>query len=343
MYVPVLKARSAEFTAIANHASRTGLLPLFELIADENRGTGSEAMYALEHLANAWPQPHLLDVHNLASDADGRALAWELANVWLRRRTHGVAIPCVAATDDRDVFDAVAPVVAAADRLALRVDAHAADPSTLPATLATALARVGFERSRTMVILDWLDQPTTTNLDTLESRTRELLRAIGSGWGNVVVEGTAAGPSPSAIGPAAPRGRREWWLWLRLHQTPEPSVPDVAFGDYAGFPAPQPGSGRARIATVRYSGPTHLRIYRERDDDTTKTPGFQLCSRQIVASADFRGAVFSGGDSTIANGAAGLAGGGGATGWRVAALDHHLALVLTDLASPPAAPGPGTV
>ncbi|MFF1530285.1 hypothetical protein [Cellulomonas sp. NPDC058312] len=341
MYVPVLKVREAETDALSAWAGRP-LTPLFELVEHKDRGLASEMMFCLEQLRDAWTGPCFVDVAQLVATPPDRTFAWELADFWLRHQGITNVAPVVDPEDDAAVHTAAARTAALAQSAALRVDAESADPDLLDAAVTGTLTRLGISRDQIHLILDWRDAPTTRDLDSLEQESRALLAAAGGGWASVAVVGTAAGSAPTGTG-AFERARREWWLWLRLSQNTAGLPQTVTYGDYAGFPAPQPGNGRASIPAIRYTGQMTTTIYRERNGTGRLGPtGTHKCAAAIASSAEFRGAAFSDGDRTIDDAAHDPDFTTNAAGWRRIALQHHLAQVDDQLVTPPTAPPAGT-
>jgi len=103
MYVAALKARPAEFTTLAGLRGDQ-VLPLLEFSEHENRGVGSELLYAFEQLTTHWAGEFLMDLRLLAVDPADRALAWQLASFWFSKHPALTGGPSVDLFEDAAVL-----------------------------------------------------------------------------------------------------------------------------------------------------------------------------------------------------------------------------------------------
>jgi hypothetical protein len=352
MYTPVLKVRPSELETLVDAQQQSaGLMPLAELTPHSGsgsaapRGLMSEVLYSFEQLEHGWPSALYVDVRVLAETPSKRCTAWAAVAFYCQQSGTTNAAPVVDLNDDPAVLAAAAKVAALSGQAAVRV--FLPTPSPLPGLRSALMAvgtALGLPTSSIHIILDWSDEAQTRKLDDLEKATRSVAGAAGGGWNVVRLLGTAAPANPSGTG-FWTYVRREWWLWLRLHHNQTGLPQPVEFGDYAGFPSPNPGSGRATVATLRYSRGDHLHLWRRAAQQSPAVSGFRVCCTDLTAVPGlFSGATFSTGDRCINDVAAGNAylNGGNAQTWRTAALQHHLALVRAEQAAPPPAPPPGT-
>lgn len=178
---------------------------------------------------------------------------------------------------------------------------------------------------------------------TLYLATRLVLQSIPdlTSWRNVIV---LASSFPHTL-----RGmdknsrvkipRREWKSWLRLKEKSDRIGRLPIFGDYS-IAHPELVEVDPRImnmsAAIRYSTPDDWLILK---GESVKIKGFTQfpeLSAELVSMPEYAGADFSAGDRDISGYADGTTNGtGNATTWRKIGNNHHLTLVVTQIANPP--------
>jgi hypothetical protein len=129
--------------------------------------------------------------------------------------------------------------------------------------------------------------------------------------------------------------RAEWTLWCALweQRSTLPRLP--SFADYAAeSPSFFPGGYVDQAAAIRYTTDTAWLILR---GHALSAPDgheqFRQLARQLVADPAYRGPTFSAGDRDVDHCAQGFGGPGSPTTWRRIAVNHHLTLVVHELAS----------
>jgi Beta protein len=136
--------------------------------------------------------------------------------------------------------------------------------------------------------------------------------------------------------------RREWELWQTLQRRPKNLPrPDLIFGDYAiSHPVPKELDPRTMrmSANIRYTAPGTWLVVKGRN---VRQYGFdqyfELC-KALVNRPEYSGREFSWGDTYIDDCAAGMTGPGNATTWRKVGTNHHIMIVMRELAN--LRPGP---
>lgn len=131
--------------------------------------------------------------------------------------------------------------------------------------------------------------------------------------------------------------RREWELWKTL-QKRKGLLPraDLIFGDYAiAHPVPKEIDPRTMrmSASIRYTAEENWLIVKGRN---VRQYGFdqyfELC-KELIKRQEYLGKEFSWGDAYIADCASGKTGPGNATTWRKVGTNHHLTIVVREIAS----------
>jgi hypothetical protein len=135
--------------------------------------------------------------------------------------------------------------------------------------------------------------------------------------------------------------RPEWLLWTRLTNGVGSLARNPTFGDY-GISHPVLPDLDPRMmapsASIRYTAENHWVIVKGRGTRTAGAGGFTqfrgLC-RSLIQHQDYRGRAFSWGDMFIDECAANRGGTGNLTTWRQVGTNHHIKLVLHQIASLP--------
>lgn len=131
--------------------------------------------------------------------------------------------------------------------------------------------------------------------------------------------------------------RHEWDLWKTLQRRPN-LLPrsELIFGDYAiSHPVPKELDPRTMrmSANIRYTTQDNWLVVKGRNvRQYGFSQYFELC-KTLVERPEYSGSEFSWGDNYIAECAVGLMGPGNATTWRKVGVNHHLTLVVREIAN----------
>lgn len=350
-YVPILKARVAEFAALASAPATLDLTPVFEMQRElpprpkkdgsipRKASTSSSAARFLDDVRQQWSGGSLMvDVSRVAQSGDV-AKWWRLLTTLEQIDPCGAKlVPVVQAYDPPAAAAEAAHLAAASQAVAVRIPM----PATLHAASAVQAVSVAsaLPLAQVTVVLDWADRLTPKGplLDDAVSATVATIAGLPAGVGRVVIAGTPAVPSGLQDG-HWDFTRREWWVWLRVHG----AHPEVVFGDYAGFAPADPGGMGPKYGSLRYSSGSDLHICRDRIPRTGGglAAAFSEVCKQVTSANWFLGGQFSAYDQRIVD-AAGGASIGDSTEWRRIAIGHHLRLVDDQLRTLPPAPPAGT-
>jgi hypothetical protein len=244
-------------------------------------------------------------------------------------------------SDPAPVQAAAASVAVHTQRLALRVPmaSISAKPAVLTGVTTAISANTGIPVTAVDVIFDWADALEAVSLDNLEKTTAAAMAALGSQHGQLITIGT---PNSDAFKQAGDwvANRREWWLWLRLAH----AGLDVTYGDYALYPPSDPVPAGPLYGHLRYSAEDRMHVHRRAIPQTGGGLGaaFGVCCKHLVSQKHWLGAAYSKADKRLSNIAADADKESSAGMWRQVAVQHHLAVVAKQLASPPGPPPAGT-
>ena len=356
VYTPILKAKEGEFAAVQalDAGVRDALIPLFEVPSvPHDYATDSPMRSIDEHLknlgsrlANCWPGERALylDMPSFrgadATMSDGttcvaRALADCIEN--------GVrVVPVVSRTCSAQYLRAVKEhhqehSTGACLRLSsLDFDDDVVDPETAIGGLLTKLSiaphqadvildlrSIGSEESRDFIVARWM-------LAGLPDR---------DAWARIVVAGSSFPEDLSEVVAASftTIQRSEWHLWRSLRRKPQHLPAQLVFGDYAvAHPVIKELDPRVMrmSASIRYTTADAWLIAKGRN---VRQYGFdqyfELC-RELVERPEYSGEAFSWGDGFIAACARGDAGPGNATTWRKVGTNHHITMIVNQVAKP---------
>jgi hypothetical protein len=350
-YVPILKARVAEFAALAAAPTTLDVMPVFELqrelaptpkqdgsISRKPSSSGSAARF-LDDIRQQWTGGSVMvDVSRVAQGGN-EASWWRLLAALEQIDPCGAKLAPVV-----HVYDPPAAVAEAAHLAAASQDVAVRIPMPAAANPASAVLAVSgattVPLAQMTVILDWADRLTRNGplLDDAVTATLRVITALPAGVGRVVIAGTPAVPGGLQDG-HWDFTRREWWVWLRVHAV----RPDIVFGDYAGFAPANPGGRGPRYGHLRYSSGSDLHVCRDRVPRTGGglSAAFGEVCKQVVKAPWFLGGAFSSYDQQIVDAAGGQST-GDSTEWRRIGVGHHLHVVDDQLRNLPPAPVAGT-
>ncbi len=362
MYVPLLKARSAEISALLAAAQPLAVMPIFELqqakppAPDKKTGkvprgksAATDASYFLDDIARLWNRPFYLDLSRVASAAQ-KPVWWQLLTslITLNPLSNPLT-PVLADSDPANVRQSTAQLAGLANRAAIRISLPCLNPDQLPALLASVATDLQLTPDRLDIILDWADRlgdrvPSTVlphpPLDDVQAHTSSVIACLPTTHGRIITTGTVDTKKVEQTGDWD-LARREWWLWLRLRS----AGLEITYGDYALYLAGDPIPVGPRYGHLRYSSGDRLHIHRRPQPATTGGLGaaFRACCTHLVTQSHFLGRNFSDADRDLDDIASTVKAPYAQGGlWREVALRHHLAVVSSQLSNPPLPPPPGT-
>jgi hypothetical protein len=349
-YVPVLKSKAGELSALADLTAETrdGMTPLLEVTAEKKNLKTGERQPLEEHVAKisdkisrAWPTsaPIFVDfvVDPTRQLANGRTISEEL---FARLRENVGFVPVTKLGASIVHQDSVRDAIRADRRgVCVRIDDEDfLQTRTLRARLHDLMRFLRVQEADVDLVLDLKDvEATHVAAAALTARAvLELLRV--SGFRTLTLVSAAF---PHDLGGCKRNSttrieRADWRLWqtLAADASELPRLP--TYGDY-GITHPElidfdPTKMRMSAA-IRYTSETEWVIVKGSAIDVGGWQQTADLSARLVNTADFRGASFSWGDDYIARRARSVATAGNATTWRRVGTTHHLTLVTTQLAS----------
>lgn len=352
-YVPILKAKPAEFVALreARTAERRAMLPLVELLssADDADPAALESEIAVQvgRLRDAWGGKYALAVDTIyladTLPLTGGRLAVEvisdLAKGLLR------VIPVARLTDDPSLTQAIQRV-AAKDKhgVVLRIggDDLQEDVADINIWITDTLRDLGLTPAAIDLVVDL--GPVDANSASLATRAaRSLVRNVVHlpDWRTLTL---ASGAFPTDLSqvPAQTIGtlpRFDATIWTSVTSRPLNRKPD--FGDYAvQHPQLATGVPFAPAPQLRYTIDGDWLIYKGSKRNPRGSQQFYDHCAHLVGSGNYSGAGFSFGDEYIdgaaasaPSGATPVVGPGNPTTWRQVGTSHHLAFIVDRLAS----------
>jgi hypothetical protein len=347
-YVPVLKAKDAEYRALkaVPPATAEHVAPLLEVPsipwdyeADEPaKSIDQHVQPVVGRISDAWGgRRAYLDFALVADErmADGRH---PLAATFEQAAAVGLQlIPVLSSGASPEYAQAVAAATARDGRgVCLRLggdDLAGPDPA---ATVDGLLADVGGTAAETDLVLDLAAIP-DNQANVLVAAWATILRALPrrDEWRTVTIAATAFPQSLSGLPADAITllPRTEWEVYQGLVAAALPRLPD--FGDYA-IAHPEPVEMDPRLmrisAQIRYTSDSKWLVVRGRNTREHGWGQTQALSAELMARAEFS-RDHCPTDTFIVRRAAGQEGPGQATTWRRLGTLHHLVLVVEQLSS----------
>ena len=355
IYVPVLKGKEGEYGALeALPASvRARLMPLIE-IPDvpydyANEGSAKSLDDHLNGTARRLKKccqggPVYLDLPWFEGEerlSDGRvALEAVLADC----AVEGVrAVPIVSRTKSADYLLAASRYSAKTDyRAGIRLGvADFGEEVDVESELRRLVGGLGPTNASSLdLVLDLADVGLDSARAALVARSVFSMVPAKEEWRRVIL---VAGSFPEDLSDVdaatvSTLPRREWDLWKTLQKRPG-LLPrrDLIFGDY-GIANPvtkelDPRTMRMS-ASIRYTTPKNWLVLKGRN---VRQYGFdqyfELC-KALVSRPEYSTRDFSWGDKYISDCAEGMTGPGNATTWRKVGTNHHITLVVDQIANP---------
>jgi hypothetical protein len=350
-YVPFLKAKEGEFAALHElpAATKKKFTPLFEI-------PPIPLDHESETPAKTFDQ-HISKTPLKIEKAWGKGRPLFLDAVWVQdERGSGNTHPLTALLDKMRTKDLhVIPVTGlkrdAAYQQAVRAAAHRDNNG-----VCLRLETQDFDGDLDKEIPAWLDtvcqEPTTADVildlrellpDQIPAMAIACIAMINSlprlrTWRTLTVAGSGFPENLSAIQSASSAAipRAEWMLWTSLMARLEKLKRLPAFGDYAIahplFTDIDPRLMRMS-ANLRYTADADWLIFKGRNVRDHGHDQFNDLCRTLVRRREFKGERFSWGDAYIKHCAQGQDGPGNATTWRKVGTNHHLTVVVDQLAN----------
>jgi hypothetical protein len=354
-YVPILKGKDGEYGALKElpFEIKAGLTPLIEIPPipwDFESETPTRTIDA-----------HLKKVCEKISVSWGSAMAFFLDLLWLpdsdrmENGKHPLAflsegaeakdlrlIPVTGLRRDRDYQIAAKAATEAHKKGAcIRLENEDFEELTeLNARLDSLLASLSLDRPQVDIVLDFRDiRPSQTATVGIAVRSiLQIIRGIDE-WRSVVLAATAFPPSLSVVLPSSTETlpRSEWSVWTSLAQNRSrlPRLP--TFGDY-GIQHPDPTEEidprvMTTSANIRYTTDTDWLIVKGKSIKKHGPEQSHGLCRTLIARAEYKGPTFSWGDQYIEECAGRSTNPGSPTTWRKVGTNHHLTLVVEQLAN----------
>lgn len=327
-YVPILKGKKAELTALESCASDR-LVPLVEVSAPTSAAAG---------IRKAWP--HDTDVawiHSLNFDGqDDSDFAEAIEALFSDLRSDVAAVPVVTPTEEPVILEAVVRVQSTDKRgVVIRVEAEDILDSAMgtAADINSTLRALSLTPAEADLVLDCgLLGGGATVLTAVAAQCLSQLPTIAQ-WRSVVVAFSAfptliADVVPKQSVRAIPRVDASAFAALSRSFSGRP----LTFGDYT-VGTPTYGSARfAPIPNIRYASDGNWIIHRgyQRNDPSSQ---YRALANDIVNAPYYDGASFSPGDKQISDVAAQVSGPGNATTHLRSAISRHVHVVLARLAT----------
>jgi hypothetical protein len=333
VYMPILKGRTAEFTAISNTSFEVqgAIRPLLEVIPNAHNGLYGSILDFCDRAMRHAPKGMIFAVDcGLLTDNSDTAGTLPM----LSYAVHDRRIPMVP------VFASCEPDTLAAVRAAaelhgtgacLRIRRAEIRPQQIPGNIEDVLTMAGLPPQQVDLLIDFGEIATKeAEQRAIGPGQRALAWAKRTPWRSVTF---AAGAFPLNISDlplntSTPIPRWDAILWSKLAGRPIGSG-DVDYGDYAISNPKLPLIARPGVPNLRYTGKRHWHVYRYRRSSSGGWETFHDLCRAVVSSDHWppQGSPFSWGDEQIEQRAKQVGRPGRPMDWRAFGMSHHLAVV----------------
>lgn len=349
-YNPVVKAKTAEVTALGNLAGNIAgrVLPLFEVdrppIKPPKYMTASQTptITYLDRVVDLlgslhWQGPVMVDTYQWPANAQVETGANVISYVVATLRGQGATVIPVVGYDrweNLEYREALKNLpLGPGGKVAIRLDtfaiSDASEPELLQATVSDILETLAIQPSQCAIVIDFGDVSGATGsvIEIFDDSSRVINVLAGFGFEYFSVAGCSLPPSIDQAVPErdadAPVLRKEMVAWQMLRE----HYPDLVIvnSDYC---VRGPTSTSAPVkhinGKIRYAVPRNHLVVRghSRIIDGSFIQMYELAGR-LVASGQFLGAEFSWGDGEVVL-AADHEGGCGPTTWIAIDTNHHI-------------------
>lgn len=341
VYTPVLKGKRAEFPALEELKSRKFIYPLFEAVPTQIPDFIPKKMSAF------WPddQRYMIDLVFLDDDDyDGDETEHPLTICFKEVANKGQSAVPVTGSGRSQVYQSCVKQIASQQKngIAIRlVSEDFEDEDELAQTLSVLCSLLEVDRADVDLIID-LESVHESSTAIVSSTLRSCISMLPyiNNWRTLI---TVSGSFPSGIASLTRDtwntvARSDWSGWRQLITGTRRIDRIPYYGDYCIAHPSLPPTGRATIlGQLRYTTPDHFLVWKGHNVFTHKN-GFgqfyDICA-SIVSRPEFSGTAFSWGDSEIEERAARRGSSGNAETWRKLATNHHMEMVLSQIANLP--------
>jgi len=349
VYVPVLRGREGEYAAYESLAGvvRASLMPVIELPSipyDYTQGRPSKSLE--EHLDTLFKRaaqafkthPFYLDFSWLEKSNDRKAKQIGVEKLASLDLAFSIVLTPSDTSADLRQIGRIIRTKGRSVAIRLRVKDFNED-SDVSVEIDRMMQAVELDVSDADLIIDLQDIGRDIDRATLVARSIFSQVPRKETWRRMVLVASSFPEDLSEIDAASIEKlpRLEWNLWSRLQHKPAALPrPDLIFGDYAiSNPTQKELDPRTMrmSANIRYTTPDYWLIVKGRN---VRKYGFDqyfdLC-RILIERHEYCGRDFSAGDRYISDCAEGQTGPGNATTWRKVGVNHHITLMVEQLAS----------
>jgi hypothetical protein len=341
-YVPILKGKRAEFSALGFLMSKGGITPLIEVVPSVGAEQTPRRMAAAQ-----WPvnQPYFMDVFFLDDPDDTVTPAPPTHPVRLcfaEVIAQGqIAVPVTGFSRSPGYQNAIQQVIAEqGNGFVLRLTTEDfEDVEALEVGLDVIPNYFNVDRAQIDLLLD-IESVANSSTGTVAQMHRaniDLIPNLGE-WRTLTVASSAfpLGLAPLERNQWNPAPRFDWRGWRALTTASKRPSRLPAYSDYAiAHPALPPEGIATILAQLRYTTTDSWLIWKGRNAITDGFDQFFAICADIVNRPEYRGAGFSWGDAEIAQRASNVGSSGNAQTWRQIGTSHHLETVLDQIASLP--------
>lgn len=353
-YVPILKGKEGEYGALKEltPSVKGGMTPLIEIPPIPWDFTNEAPAKTIdEHLAKVtdklkgcWPikTPLFIDllwIPDTERMSDGNhPLTFILDSA---RSKDLYLIPVTGVSRDKDYQAAIKDAVVKDKRgYCIRLDNDDfGEFGTLGAKINDLLGEIGVAPSEVDLLLDFKEiSSSQTAVVTIAANSLISTLPYITDWRTLTFAGTGFPPDLSDVSASSVSTipRSEWVVWQSLVGPSSTITRRPSLGDY-GISHPAAVEIDPRVmkmsANLRYTTDTDWLILKGRNVRDHGFEQFHELCRQLIARTEYKGAGFSWGDREINDCAARTTNPGNATTWRKVGTNHHLTLVVGQIAS----------
>jgi len=343
-YFPALKGKAGELQALkqAPASARQAMIPILELPVDEDSdirdiATGMEKFASA--LCSSYAGANFVIVD--ATVTDGVQIGGKPAveDLHTRLRAATAAIPVVTTGSSADFLAAVSAIAAIdGNGVCLRLGGtDFENAGTLSSDVQSIVATLGLAPSKMDLVLDlgYVDGNSATAYAGFVPLLIASLPHVHD-WRSLVVLSGAFPQSLSSFTPYAPQRlkRHDADLWCRIVGSQPVRIPQ--YGDYAtSHPTPGSPVGYRSAPNIRYTTGGEWYVVKTDMDRTVGNHTMFKIAAQLrdESPSVLESSTFSWGDGEFHRLANSDGGPGGGREWKAWATSHHLAAVITSLAT----------